>query len=357
MKKVLVFYSKTGGGHLRSAEAIFEEIKKREKIEVVLYDGLEQTNFNFKINPARIYGLMTTAFLPFWNFFYHLSNNTPSTRVIRKLGKLIWGKSLKEIITKEQPDLIVSVHFLMNSEATGAHKTKLPFIFVVTDLGYPHRSLFDDKADLILTPDRVIKNYAERFIEDKTKIRNLGYPVRTHFYPQRGRKLTNQLLVMGGGVGSGNIEKIVLYLTANIKDKKITVVCGHNKLLYEKLSKLNAPNLEVHKFSDDIYKLMTESDIAITKSGPGSVMEAAVMGKPLIVTTAVGPQEESIISFVVNNKLGLFCPDIKNLKKAIDEIYLNYPIYSQGHINFQSGTKAIVDEILRLLNPDPKENS
>lgn len=353
MKKVLVFYSKTGGGHLRSAEAISSEIKKRGNIEVVLYDGLEQTGFNFKINPARMYGLMTTKLLPFWNFFYRVSNNTFSTKVIRRLGKLIWGKSLKEIVNKEQPDLVISVHFLMTSETTGTDKTNIPFIFVVTDLGLPHRSLFDDKADIIITPDTAIKNYAEKFIEDKTKIKNLGYPVRTHFYPQRGRKLTNKLLVMGGGMGGGNIEKIALFLI-HTTHKKVIVVCGHNKALYEKLSKLNVPNLEVHKFSDDIYKLMTESDIVITKSGPGSVMEAAVMGKPLIITTAVGPQEEDNVSFVVSNKLGLFCPDIKNLGKAIDKIYLNYSLYSRGHITFQSGTKAIVDEILKLLAPNPK---
>lgn len=355
MKKILVFYSKTGGGHLRSAEAILEEIKKRDDLEVVSYDGLEQTSFNLKINPVLMYGVMTTTFLPIWNFFWRLCNNTFGTRVVRRVGKLIWGKNFKEIIKKEQPDLIISVHFLMTSETTGSSKGKIPFVFVVTDLGFPHRTLFDDRADIITTPDGVIKKLGEKFIKDKTKLRDLGYPVRSNFYPHKIKKLNYRLLVLGGGVGSGNLEKTVLYLINNIKDKKIVVVCGQNKNLYKKLTNLKKLNLEVYGFVEDIHKLMADAGIVITKSGPGSIMEAAVMGKPLIVTTSVGPQEKDNVSFVVENKLGLFCPDIKNLKDAINQIYRNYPVFTKGHIRFKSGTKTIVDEALKLLsssNPD-----
>jgi hypothetical protein len=65
---------------------------------------------------------------------------------------------------------------------------------------------------------------------------------------------------------------------------------------------------------------MAASDIIVTKAGPGTLMEVLVMRRPVIVTEAVGMQEQGNIDFVLNHELGAFCPTIDRIAPAIDEL-------------------------------------
>ena len=66
--------------------------------------------------------------------------------------------------------------------------------------------------------------------------------------------------------------------------------------------------------------LMAASDIIITKAGPGTLMEALVMRRPVIVTEAVGMQERGNIDFVLNHELGAYCPTPNRIIPALDEL-------------------------------------
>jgi UDP-N-acetylglucosamine:LPS N-acetylglucosamine transferase len=63
--------------------------------------------------------------------------------------------------------------------------------------------------------------------------------------------------------------------------------------------------------------LMAAADVVVTKAGPGTIMEALSLSRPLIVTGAVGLQETGNISYVENNKFGIYCPEPDNIVEAI----------------------------------------
>jgi hypothetical protein len=67
-------------------------------------------------------------------------------------------------------------------------------------------------------------------------------------------------------------------------------------------------------------QLMAASDIIVTKAGPGTLMEALAMRRPVIVTQAVGMQERGNIDFVLNYELGAFCPTVERIVPAIGEL-------------------------------------
>ena len=96
---------------------------------------------------------------------------------------------------------------------------------------------------------------------------------------------------------------------------------------------------------------MSACDVVVTKAGPGTIMEAVALGKPLILTGAVGLQEEGNIGFVTEAQLGVFCPNpvqaalatavMLSAQASRDPASVTIPAYA--------GTAAIADTLLSLL--------
>lgn len=349
MKKILVFYSKTGSGHLRAAEALKEEIEAQKKdVEVVLSDGLEKARFGFTINPSSGYALLSNEFLGIFNSLYSLTNNKLGVKFLRLFIKSVWGKSTKQIIEKEKPDLIITTHHHISPATISKHTSRAPFIAIVTDLGYPHIIWFDKNVSRIITPTEAMAGYAEKIVPGKKgQIVHIDYPLKNHFQPGARKGFTNILLVTGGGSGSGNILGQVKELLKNTSGKKIIVICGNNKKLFSQLNNLQDPRLQIYGFVNNLLSLYTEADIIIGKAGPGTIVEASTLRKPLIITSWVGIQEKDNVEFVTENRLGLYEPNVKKLSGAVEKIYKNYDDYSQGQSMFENGSKKIVEYIFK----------
>lgn len=326
MRKVVIFHSKTAGGHMRAAEAIASELKYLNRsVEIVLHDALEQTNFGFKINPSKSYSILSGKLLPLFNLLYFLSDNPIGIEVLRRLIKYSWGRQFKKIIENENPDLIVTTHHFISPSTIYKLEKKYPFITVVTDLGKPHRIWFDKRVDKIITPTLEITNLAKKILaSSKDQVLQLGYPLKKEFVPYQPKGFTNSLMLIGGGYGLGRIAHQLDLLSKKLPDKRLIVVCGLNNDLYQKISQIQNPNLKVYQFVDNLDQLMSEVDIVITKAGPGTIMEAASLKKPLIITSWVGHQEKENINFVVDNKLGVYCPNLDMLVDCVNSVYQNY---------------------------------
>lgn len=349
MKKIVVFYSKTGSGHLRAAEALKEEIENQKpKIRVVLHEGLDETRFGIKVNPSRFYTLLSNQFLRLFNFIYVFTNNQLGVKILRSLIKGVWGRKIGTVIEKEKPDLIITTHHHISPSTIFGYNPKTPFVAIVTDLGYPHIIWFDRKVSRIITPTGPMADFAKKIVGDKGgQVVHIDYPLKYHFAPLENSGFSSTLLVLGGGSGSGNILTQVRVLLGHFPDKKIIVVCGNNKKLFSKLNQIKNPRLEVHGFIDHIIDLYNQADIVVSKAGPGTIVEAATLKKPLVVTSWVGMQEKDNVDFVAENKLGVYEPKAEKLPQAIDKIYANYDDYTKGQGLFKNGTKKIVEYILK----------
>lgn len=327
-KKILIFYSKTGGGHLRAAEAIAEYLKDSgQNPDIILSDGLTKTNFGINSNPAKSFALLSGNLLPLFNTFYLLTNNRLGIKRLRFIIKSLWGKSLQTIIRQENPDLIISTHHFISPATIG--KLSVPFITIVTDLGIPHRIWFDNKSSLIITPTVEIQKYAQKTVGRTCKLMSLGYPLKKAFITKNiNKKINSTILVLGGASGTGKLKLQVKHLLNNFPNHKIIAICGFNETLKQKLLKLNFANLEVYGFVDNIDYYMKNADIIIGKAGPGTIAEAVSLNKPLILTDWVGLQERGNVNFVKDNHLGVYCSKVSNLTDTVKQIYKNYPDYS-----------------------------
>ena len=97
---------------------------------------------------------------------------------------------------------------------------------------------------------------------------------------------------------------------------------------------------------------MSACDVVVTKAGPGTIMETATLGKPLILTGAVGMQEEGNIGFVTEARLGFFCPDPVHAAQAAAAMRATQPTETTDSKTFPplAGTTAIAETLLSLLS-------
>lgn len=346
-KKVLIFYSTTGGGHLRGAEALAEEISRRKGYKVVLSDGLYKFSWGPKAHPAFMFFLLSHYLLPLYDTGYKLTDNRVGLRFLRKGIKLAWSKQLQKIIGIEKPDLIITTHHFI-SPSTFGKPDGIPSAVVVLDLGKPHRIWFDKRADYIIVPDQEMARWAkEKFKLPPDKVTAIGYPLKKGFKYTKNSGLTNRILILGSGIRSFLIKDWIQSIKTNFPEKKIVVVCGHNRILRRRLA--NTTDVETLGFVHNLHELINKSDLVITKAGPATIMEAAALKKPLILVKWVGLQERNNVDFVLENSLGIYDPNGERLIYSIAKIYKNYQNFTTKQAIQKSDTKKIIDYLLRLI--------
>jgi 1,2-diacylglycerol 3-beta-galactosyltransferase len=335
--RILFAISDTGGGHRSGAVAIKAAIEQLvgQGVECHIVDMLASTGFPILRKAPELYNDLSTRWLPAFDLFYQL---TDGRRRMDTLTQIVYAgahRNLLRVLEEIRPTLVVSVHPLVNRLIANARRTyrlSFRFVTVVTDLVSLHASWADPEAELCLAPTAEAQQRLLRQGLPETKVLLTGFPVHpkftNHSLTRRDARTTADLkldpftvLLTSGGVGSGNMGQIVRDLSHAYPDLQLLAVTGRNTALRAQLEAQNlGPNAHVYGFVDNMEELMAASDVVITKAGPGTLMEALVMRRPVIVTEAVGMQERGNIDFVLNHELGAFCPSLDRIVPTVAEL-------------------------------------
>jgi 1,2-diacylglycerol 3-beta-galactosyltransferase len=104
---------------------------------------------------------------------------------------------------------------------------------------------------------------------------------------------------------------------------QLIVIAGRNKSLVTRLKrnarKFHFP-IRVLGFTDQVHEIMAESDLIITKAGPGTIAEALAMGLPIIVTSWLPGQEEGNVEFVVRENVGRVSKEPARVVEIVREL-------------------------------------
>ncbi|NLD49138.1 MAG: glycosyltransferase, partial [Clostridiaceae bacterium] len=135
------------------------------------------------------------------------------------------------------------------------------------------------------------------------------------------------LLIMGGSLGFGEIEKVFLSLLNNFdRDMQIIIVAGKNQHLKNRLDMLKKNSnrkVLILGYTDNISELMDASDIIITKPGGMTVSEALAKGLPMVIISPIPGQEERNADFLISNGVALKTTDTDTFKRALGELINN----------------------------------
>jgi len=329
-KKILYLFSDTGGGHRSGAKALMNAVNelKPGRFEQEMVDVFAECSGFLNIF-ARLYAPVIKFSPKMWGMLYYFLDDEKKLEQLEKISRPFILKDLTKLIKKVRPDVIVSVHPLVNHLTVQAIKDsglKVPFIVVVMDPVTLHRAWINPKVDLCLVATKEAKKLAIKYGMPEKKIKVEGMPIDPRFAKGPQKKKTPHkftVLLMGGGEGAGGMYEIIQAIDQAKLKVQLIVICGRNQKLEEKL-KAEALNfsfpLKVYGFTDQVPQIMSQSDLIITKAGPGSIAEALAMNLPIIITSWLPGQEEGNVRFVEAEKVGQVTKDPQAVVEMIQDL-------------------------------------
>ncbi len=193
-KRVLFLISDTGGGHRAGAQAVgaaLDEIDGATRFEWRIDDIATHCTFPLSaLGPAYSAALRYAP--PIYGALYHATNGRRRYKTIVRFCEPLYRERLREVFTQYQPDVIVSVHPLLNHAALRARADagmqQVPIVTVITDLGRVHEGWLLPEADLTVVPAREVYQRAiERGVPPE-RLRLLGHPIHPRFEDVSGSK-------------------------------------------------------------------------------------------------------------------------------------------------------------------------
>ena len=271
------------GGHIYPAISIANELKSRDNNSEILFVGARD-KMEMKIVPKygfKILGLWISGFNRgkiFNNLLF------PVKLLVSVFQSII-------LIKKFKPDVVVGT----GGYASGptlyiANLFNIPTL-IQEQNSYPGitNKILSKRVNTICVAYRNLDKF---FPKDKLVL--TGNPVRSsissnadyfdkgisHFKLDSNKKT---LLVIGGSLGSREINKSIYSIIDYLKYLNLQVIWQCGKLYYDQYkSMVDSENIKLVDFLDEINLAFSVSDFIISRAGASSVSELSIIGKPVI---------------------------------------------------------------------------
>jgi 1,2-diacylglycerol 3-beta-galactosyltransferase len=329
--RILYLFSDTGGGHRSAATAIVRAVEQlgRDRYKQEMVDVFAACSGFLNVF-AKMYAPVIKFSPRLWGQLYYWLDDEKKLEQLERISRPFILQELKKMLLAKRPDIVVSVHPLVNHlTARAIRETGLrtPFIVVITDPVTLHRAWITPEIDFCIVATAEAKKMAIKYGMPERKIKVIGMPIDPKFMIRAKAEAKAKakgrftILLMGGGEGAGGMGEIIQEFERTGFKGQLIVIAGRNKKLETKLKnqKYSFP-LKVLGFTDKVPELMAESDLIITKAGPGTIAEALAMNLPIIITSWLPGQEEGNVEFVVRENVGRVSQDPRRVVELVREM-------------------------------------
>ena len=303
---------------------------------------------------------------------YALTKFRPAALANSALVARVLRRGIEEKILAHRPKGIVISHFFLIApvlDALRRLKLGIPTVTIVTDPYTAHPLWFLRKEQTMVVFSERVKQTAVRLGIPTDRIHVFPFILNPSFSPEDVALRVPQtrtslgfrpdqkvVLLLGGGDGMPRGYRITRKILAEIPDAGVILVCGRNKALYRRASRLvtsaGGKNLRVFAYVDNVPDLIGVSDAVLTKGGASTLMEILALGKTPVVTTYIWEQEKGNVEFVVNEHRGVYEKRIGRLPEILSGIFDDAPPYrlireTNQRSPVRSGTREVADFILK----------
>lgn len=370
--KILILSGSTGQGHNSVAEAIGQEMSLRGHIWEIK-DGLSfissQVARFFSWGHSYMY-----RHLPFlFRRGYSWAEKHPPTIEKRILARKYLARGARELrlyMEQGQFDAVVCTHVfaaLILTETLRQHSMDIKTAFVTTDYTcspgventdmnlyfLPHPDLREEFLHHRLPDNALVDSTIPIHPEFRSAAEKCDAKQKLGINPEN-----RHILLVCGSMGCGPMRKLAQKLMDDLPPQtEITVVCGTNQALRDKLTKACGDKKHVHVlgYTKEMPLLMDSADLYLTKPGGISTTEAAAKGLPMVFVDAVAGCEKYNLQFFLKKGAAVTAKNPAKLAKLCftllnDPGQLETMAAAARNLELHVGAKTVCDTLERTVS-------
>jgi len=363
-RRVLIVYSRAGGGHLSVAKALKAALETTGGMPVSAHLAdiyVDHSRYPVSLFPV-IYSWMLRNQPGLWGALFSMTNHS-GARLQRQALQPFILPGLRKLLAITRPHLVISVLPVVNpilDIAVRTYPIKPRFEIVVTDWCDIHRTWIAKGADHYTVPTNEVRSDCIRYSVASEQIDVHGYPVRPEFsvgpaMGVRDRLLTTlalepkqfTLLFMVGAEGSPRAVEHIREVAMLDLPMQVIVLCGRDEGLRRKLTQVpRRLQLRALAHVDNVAELMQSSDLLVTKAGGATLAEAFACGLPVVVNDLVPGQETGNRDLLVRKGAIEYAPTPAGLTSVIrlliESPVLRSALASRGRSLARPGAASII---------------
>ncbi len=329
-KKVVIFYSSIGMGHLSASRAIEASIRQKDPNAVVVLKNIRDFEPKLKGKAGE-------------SVYWYLVKNHPDAfdsmfrkkmakgNAVNHLGSLDIGSydvaAVASYLRLQGPSAVVATHYgaaqvLAKLRGEGHLKTT-PVAWLHTDYFQGYFPRISKSIDMTFVGMEQVRQQWLNQGVDPNAVVSSGIPVnpavftpvdREAFLKSKGLDPNVKTVVIAtGGEGVGDFQNLVSSIASAVGGPiQIVAACAKSEKNYANLEKLKSGlragvQLQVHKMipQTDLLSYIKAADVYITKSGGLSPTEGFAIIKPIVLLDIYGGHERDNAKLFEEHKLAL----------------------------------------------------
>ena len=331
--KVLILTAKYGNGHVQVAKTLENQCNKLGFPKVIVCNLYSESFPVFSEITQFLYLKSFSFGKQFYRLFYYGVDKIYNKRMMNLYFKM-GHKRLHEIVTSEQPDMIINTFpMIVVPEYRKKTGTVIPTFNVLTDFCLHRIWVHEDIDKYYVATNHVKEKLVQVGIHPST-VKVTGIPIRSQFeeeimsseiytkYNLDPNKKT--LLIMAGAHGVlKNVKELCQSFISKSEDTQIVVICGNNTVLKESLEPLATSFPEQFKvlgYVERIDELYRIASCMITKPGGITLTEATAIGVPVILYKPVPGQEKENAHFFEDNHAALIVNQVADITDEVHKL-------------------------------------
>lgn len=334
--KIVITYLEAGMGHIVSARAISDALKKfyGDKLEIV---DLEIAKVNKKLKKYQdslINEVKKSNKNAAYGHFQFICMDLFGREATLKLAhNTVYAEATKElckVFDNLKPDMIINTHFSPNYISIEYRNESSKNMLVATYDPDPNvHGWWDNRTDLFFVNNKHAKKQAiEKSKFKPSSVKQVNFTARegivqSNLTKQEYREKHNlpmdkfTIILADGAYATSKLKEYTNELCKIKQPITLLVIAGKNekvKKYFEKKKEKLPENItmNVYGFVDNIHELYGASDLFVTKGGPNAIQDSLFMKTPVLVNFYAQPIEKFTQK--------LFCGELKCGETILDKV-------------------------------------
>lgn len=379
--RILITFVEAGMGHIVSAQAISDSLKKKygDKLEIIEGYVLRDSDNpvlpkfeEFLVKNTQLYSKIP-AYGDIQFASMHILGAQNTLKLIHNTTFHASTVAMTEEYKKYNPDIIICTHFFLLFCAVEYRRKFNPDVTVVAYC--PDNDVhgwWDNRADVIYTNNPLATKQAYDLKFPNGHVREVFYPTRADVVDSNGTKESYReqfgipqdkfaVVIADGVYAKAKLRKVCLELLKTKEEITICVLAGKNEKLKKQFDEIKPKvnkniTLLTFGFIKEAPQLYGACDLFITKAGPNAVLDSVMMGTPILIDYCATPSERATKKLFTEHMFcGYHFVNPRRIRKQVEKLVQQPEILQKirEELRFfdksRNGADEIADDIAQML--------